>query len=238
MSKRILLLEPKPTPLAAQIEQAGDFRVTRVPNVRGAGLALTEQRHELALLPMTRNDSMVYSLRVLQPDLQMYLLTDDLAEAAVPERQLRVARGSVPRPLVVAALPQLLDGSWAGRELSHQPEKQEEAAQKPLAEAQISALAHSYLQDERVRLVVVRRKGEVFGYQQEPDEPLLAAVAEWVRERWLGDTAVQLAFLNRSSSRADNFLLCSHRLGEDAVLTLGVEMEMPLTAVLDWLELM
>ena len=58
MTKHILLLEPKPNEaeqLAAQIEAAGAYTVTRVQNMREACALLAAQAQDLALIPITRN---------------------------------------------------------------------------------------------------------------------------------------------------------------------------------------
>lgn len=215
--KYILLLEPKTIEaesLAAQITAAGDYTVTQVRTMREACAALAERPHDLALLPVTRNDSLVYSLRVLQPGLPLFLLTPT-ADAFVPERQMQVVQGTVPRPLVIHALPDLLTGHWTAQHTAE--------ATRHLNHERLQALMGQLLADDQIRLVVVQDGEEEMVFQH-----TASADQAWAAAARLGampphGQGYQITFLNRTNG-PENLLLLARPFGLNKRLILGAEL--------------
>jgi hypothetical protein len=232
VTKHILLLEPKPNEaeqLAAQIEAAGAYAVTRVQNMREACASLAAQAQDLALIPITRNDSLVYSLRMLQPGLPLYLL-QTAAQEFIPERQLQAVQGVVRRPLVIPALPHLLDGTWTA-ELSA-------AHGRTLDKARLQQVLAQLAREERVRVALVVAGASpaaedepkiVAHYSPTAEAYETAVLARMAPHAWdARPGCYQLAFLNKLDG-PENLLLRSHPLGGDQRLILGGELHISLT---------
>lgn len=222
--KHILLLEPKLSEaeqLAEQIESAGAYAVTRVRNMREACASLAAQPQDLALIPISRNDSLVYSLRVLQPGLPLYLMPDS-PQAFIPERQLQAVQGVVERPLILRALPHLLDGTWTA-ELASAQHQVLDVERLQLVLAELCA-------DEQVRLALVVEGERVLASHTTAEASLEAAVlSRLARLPWaIRPNTTQLSFLNKVNG-PENLLLMARPLGITQKLIVGAELNAGLT---------
>ena len=139
--------------LAEQITAAGDYLITRPKTMRQAGDVLTEHKQDLALIPITRNDSLVYTLRMLQPSLTMFLIRHD-AEQFIPERQRQAVAGVVNMEAVPHILDKLLDGSWSEKDLHYRPQPTLPEITE-LSENQIETVLNKLLTHETIRLAVI-----------------------------------------------------------------------------------
>ena len=220
--KHILLLEPKLSEaeqLAEQIESAGAYAVTRVRNMREACASLAAQPQDLALIPITRNDSLVYSLRVLQPGLPLYLMPDT-PQAFIPERQLQAVQGVVQRPLILRALPHLLDGTWTAEFAAAQDNILDvERLQWVLAEL---------CADEQVRVALVVAGEQVVASHTTAENDLPTAVLGRLAHHPPRPSATQLTFLNKTDG-PENLLLVAQPLTLQQTLIMGADLHAGLT---------
>ncbi len=241
MTKHILLYEPKTAEgelLAENIKAIGDVQVTRARTMREACAVLTTRPCDLALLPVTRNDSLVYSLRMLQPNLPMYLMLERPDEF-VPERQAQVVRGQIMRDELLTALPMLLGFEMpltpeptSEREL--EPDKATAALKKPKAEIdrqQLTMLAQNSMLDERVLVIVVSNGDEVIGFRHAVHQGQIEAIAQQLRRSWPLEATLtaQIQYLPASKAEHTAVLLYSRPLWDNFLLTIGSVPHMPLT---------
>lgn len=230
MTKQILLYEPKTAEgelLAEHIEALGDVQVIRARTMREACGVLTTRPCDLALLPVTRNDSLVYSLRMLQPNLPMYLLLEQ-ADEFVPERQAQVVHGQMVQTDLLAALPSLLG-------LQEKPTAVEKIAPRPdhapqLDRHQLTMLVQNAMLDARILVVVVTDGDEVIGFRHAVHQGQIEAIAQLLRRTWPagGTLTTQIQYLPPKAEEDTAVLLYSRPLWGNYLLTIGAVPHMPL----------
>lgn len=247
MTKHILLYEPKTAEgelLTENIKAIGDVQVTRVRTMREACAVLTTRPCDLALLPVTRNDSLVYSLRMLQPNLPMYLVLERVDEF-VPERQAQVVRGQIMQDELLASLPTLLGfDELRLAEPTAQPtsettsENETEKRTVPLKKLkadidrqQLTMLVQNSMLDDRVLVIVVSNGDEVIGFRHAVHQGQIEAITQQLRRSWPLEATLtaQIQYLPASSEEHTAVLLYSRPLWDNFLLTIGGVPHMPLT---------
>ena len=228
--KHVLLLEPKVADiqkLVEKIESHPDYRVTHVSNMREARQILIEQSFQLALVPVTRNDSIIYSLRVLQRDLPIILIADN-DDCTVSERQASAAWGVITQKVLLNALEEL--------ELLGKNERQIEqlfwSQSAPLPQKsrldmeKLTKLVQNALINRNLQFVLLSKGTQIIGYHNQMGEEQLIDVAAQVHESW--DTRPRTAQIqyfenskfNTSGQQSDSLLLFT-RPFQNHLITLG-----------------
>ncbi len=212
MPQHILILEPKhkdAETLTERIAQRPEVAIHRVHNLREACSLLTVQPVDLALVPVTRNDSLVYSLRMLQPDLPLILIAD-ADDQPVPIRQEQAVWGIVTRRRLAEALPDLDllgEDSQAVEALfwpSSGARSELERAQSPeLTQDRLAAIAQELLTGSPIQFVMFLKGQEIIGYHSANDQEQLVAAAAEVRSLWhqAAENRAQIQFLGRKPAK-------------------------------------
>ncbi|MCB0035322.1 MAG: transposase [Anaerolineales bacterium] len=225
MSKHILIFESKTNDtdvLVSQIEANGDYIVSRVQTMREAGALLTQQKQDLALLPITRNDSLVYTLRVLQPGLPMFLVRNETDEF-IPPRQEQAVNGVIDREAIPHAAAKLIDGSWNERDLHYRP-RHHLPKLEAFDESRLAAILRNALMDDYLHLIIVQYKVQLYHEQTAVGEErlpeILARLQEIINPYTLG---AQIGFLNRTNG-PENLFLFTKQIAQNVFVTLGAEL--------------
>ena len=231
MTKHILLYEPKTDEgqlLAQHIEALGDdIHVTHARTMREACSVLTTRPHDLALLPVTRNDSLVYSLRMLQPNLPMYLMLRE-PEEYVPERQAQVVRGQILRGTVLESLPALLGLDAPDPPAPEKPKS--EKAPPDIDRHRLTLLVQNSMLDERILVIVVSDGDEVIGFRHATHQGQIETIAQQLRRNWPANLSLtaQIQYMASQGENQQGLLLYSRPLWQNYLLTLGAVPHMPL----------
>lgn len=248
MTDHILLLETKSAAaqqLGDQLESFSRHKIFRVQTMREACAVVTEQTIDLALLPVTRNDSLVYSLRMLQPDIPIVLVAET-GEQIVPERQMRAVNGVVDQAALVTAIntnPNLLDRPEELAALFRPPPDKIIGAQIGKTQGHIQPdrfpdVARALLKQPTIQFVMFHQGQELIGYHTSDNQEKLTAAASLVKkERQPEDDrlpATQIQFVNPEETSAyspfpdDTLLLYSRPIG-GFMMTIGAEARTPVT---------
>jgi hypothetical protein len=122
--------------------KAQDLAVSLVGTMREACLALAQQPHDLAIVPLYESGSLVRSLRALQPDLPV-VLTSREAAAAIPDDQAGLVQALLPLDHLEQRLPAVLAGRGPSVDLAGPAE----ADAPTLIEAAPPAVDHAILEE-------------------------------------------------------------------------------------------
>lgn len=233
MTQHILLLEPNRAfagRLQQVLRQTGAFSVSSAATVKEACLHLIQQRQDLAFVPVTESAQLIRSLRVIQPDLRVVLMTPT-ADAPVPLVFLGQVQGVLIRSLVDVELPMVLAAAVKQPFLP--------AGSKPAAGAPVDAtpsldtsLVLGILQQTKlgrlVQSVVFSQGSQLLLYCGQLTQTEAATVA-W-RVAGAGDEAARPARVQfvHLPARAGDLLLYSCPITEDYLLTLVALPETPL----------
>lgn len=229
MTKLVLLYEPKLLEvrrLAEAIQAAGDYTVNRARSMREVCTYLANQPHHLALIPITRNDTVVYSLRMLQPKLPIFLVTANPQEP-IPSRQLQAVQGVIDQHEVIPALPDLLQGKLPPLDWKKQPASVETSH---LDWERLTLIIQHALIDPYLLFAVIHYEDHMMGFHEAEHQIELDLVVKQVQRAWGKGwgNGVQMQFFP-VNGRKDNILLYTRPLYQGYLLTLGLLWPVSLT---------
>lgn len=232
VTRDILILEPDKE-LAARLVRAlnrsGSFTISVVPTIKEACLHLIQTRKDLAFIPIEEGAKIIRSLRAIQPDLRLVLVTPT-ADIEIPLTYSGRVQGVLIKDLVEVELPAIIEEAFA------QPFFVRELAQpKPLSKqhqidtAVLVSTFHQANLSKLIQTAILARGNKLLAYWGELNEREAATVALHVGRDWPEEaTAARLQFVHLPA-RAGDLLLYSTRLTDDYILTLAALPETPLS---------
>ncbi|MEM7802439.1 MAG: hypothetical protein AAF633_24815 [Chloroflexota bacterium] len=174
--------------LRETVEQNSRYTVHVVNSLREASGLLTWQTIDLALITVTRSDSIVYSLRLLQPELPILLIAE-INHQYVTERQRKWAWGVVTYDKLLNSFPKL-------DLLNHEKDQIEAIFLAP--EGGSPAIQDGELFDRQnltkairivqkrfdLRLVLLTRPNDLIGVHRYRNNDEMINISRMIRSRW------------------------------------------------------
>lgn len=232
MTKHILILEPDDS-FAERLDRAlkrlKAFTVTTVASVTEACLHLMQNPQDLAFIPVTDNLKIIHSLRAIQPDLRLILMTPS-AEAQMPVIYLGQVQGVLIKSLVDVELPDVLEAAMNQPFFTARATRAKTTGEATSLDDRVllATLQRAKL-NRLVPSVILARGPKLLAYLGELTETEAATIAiqvsEW-REQTTHPSRVQFIHL---PARAGDLLLYTHCIAEDYLLTLVALPETPLS---------
>lgn len=232
--KHILVLEPDRTfalRLMRALSRMGDFHVSLVPTLKEACLQLVQNDQDLAFIPVTEGAKIIRSLRAVQPNLRLILVTPS-GDEEIPVTYSGNVQGVLIKSLVDVELETLVEN--VARQPVVPPRRDTAVPPDPTRSLD-TALLIATLQEARLgrllQTVVFARGSKLLAYWGELNEREAAAVALHVGEGWAGNTLPSRLQFIHLPARAGDLLLFTHRVSESFLVTLVALPEAPLTEV-------
>ncbi|MEM9775046.1 MAG: hypothetical protein AAF902_10725 [Chloroflexota bacterium] len=174
---------PEAEEISHRLAAKESYIVHRVSNLREAGTLLTRQRIDLAIVAVNPNDSLVYSLNMLQENLPVLLIAE-VSNQYVSERQRKMAWGIVTYERLTEAFPAL-------DILTEPKDKVEEIFLKDLPDSnpvintkKLSALISGTVKKFGLEMIMFTRNQELIGIHAKGDQDQLVRVGRHVRKSW------------------------------------------------------
>ena len=174
---------PEAEEISHRLAAKESYIVHRVSNLREAGTLLTRQRIDLAIVAVNPNDSLVYSLNMLQENLPVLLIAE-VSNQYVSERQRKMAWGIVTYERLTEAFPAL-------DILTEPKDKVEKIFLKDLPDSnpiintkKLSALIGSTVKKFGMEMIMFTRNQELIGVHAKGDQDQLVRVGRHVRKCW------------------------------------------------------
>jgi REP element-mobilizing transposase RayT len=229
MAEDILILEPDKE-FAARLVQAlnkvGSYSISVVPTVKEACLHLVQSPKDLAFVPIHEGAKIIRSLRAIQPDLRLVLVTPT-ADVEIPVTYSGRIQSILIKPMLEADLPAIMQDVLA------QPFYVREAAEldapRPgqlLDTAVLVSLLHQTDLGHFIKSAIVAREHKLMAYWGELNERECATVALHVGKGWLDSGPERLQFLHLPA-RAGDMLLYTCQRRPNYLLTLVALPETP-----------
>lgn len=231
MAQDILILESDKnfaTELVQALNGLGSFSISVVPTVKEACIHLLQSPKDLAFVPINEGAKITRSLRAIQPDLRLILITPT-ADVEIPVTYSGRVQGVLIKPLLEVDLPDIM------RDALSQPFFVRESTENPvhssgqsLDTALLISSLHQIHLGHFVKATVLARDHKLLAYWGDLNERECATVALHVSKGW-GDNAYsdRLQFLHLPA-RAGDLLLFTHPLPSHFLLTLVVLPETPI----------
>lgn len=223
---RTLILDPDEqfaTQLFSALAQLGSHSVSSTPVFREACLIVSQQPQDVVFIPYENYESVLESLRFLQPSLRAVVTVDEVqAELPAPD----VVQGVLVRSQLHSQLPAVLLEALA-RPVPAPPNGQPLRA---LNENSLTALLQRTIDDERLLSIVLAEKGQVMAHAGTLDDQQAGRVAQRVQNGWEngeGGTA-QIQFISLPG-RVSELVLYSRPVGPSRLLSLAALPEMTVT---------
>lgn len=230
MSQDVLILESDKEfadRLVHALHAVGSFSISVVPTLKEACLHLVQSPKDLAFVPINEGAKITRSLRAIQPDLRLILITPT-ADVEIPVTYSGRVQGVLIKPLLEVDLPVMLQEALA------QPFYVRETAEvdylhpgKTLDTAVLVSTLHQARLSHFVKAAVFAREHKLLAYWGDLNERECATVALHVGKGW-SDTASleRLQFLHLPA-RAGNLLLYTCQTPPHFLLTLVALPESP-----------
>lgn len=223
---RTLILNPDEqfaTQLFSALAQLGSHSVSSTPVFREACLIVSQQPQDVVFIPYENYESVLESLRFLQPSLRVVVTVDE-AQAELPAAD--IVQGVLVRSQLHSQLPAVLLEALA-RPVPPPPNGQPLRA---LNENSLTALLQRTIDDERLLSIVLAEKGQVMAHAGTLDDQQAGRVAQRVQNGWEneeGGTA-QIQFISLPG-RVSELMLYSRPVGNSRLLSLTALPEMTVT---------
>jgi hypothetical protein len=232
--KHILVLEPDRTfalRLMRALSRMGEFHVSLVPTLKEACLQLVQNDQDLAFIPVTEGAKIIRSLRAVQPNLRLILVTPS-GDEEIPVTYSGNVQGVLIKSLVDVELETLVEN--VARQPVVPPRRDTAVPPDPTRSLD-TALLIATLQEARLgrllQTIVFARGSKLLAYWGELNEREAAAVALHVGAGWAGNTLPSRLQFIHLPARAGDLLLFTHRVSEQFLVTLVALPEAPLTEV-------
>lgn len=215
IAQDILILEPDKTfagRLVRALNRIGSFSISVVPSVKEACLHLVQGRRDLAFVPVNDGAKIIRSLRAIQPDLRLILVTPT-TDVEIPTTYSGRIQGLLIKPLLEVELPVILNEALAQSFFIREREAFTRAQLGNTLDtvALISAL-HQAEFGHFVKTAVVARDSKLLAYWGELNEREAATIALHVSKGEAKDPATdRLQFLHLPA-RAGDLLLYTHQI--------------------------
>ena len=209
--KHVLLYMPHHTKLNRirdKIEDNLKYSVHVVNNLREASTLMSWQQIDLALITVTRSDSIVYSLRLLQPNLPILLIAE-IENQYVTERQRKWAWGVVTYDKLLDSFPKLDLFNYKKDEIEAiflEPQLQTPPAEiKPVERHNLIQLMRVLQTRFQLSLVMLIRTSDMIGVHHERNNQQLMEIAHTIRTRW--DNRPRTELISAYEPKSENNLL-------------------------------
>lgn len=233
--KHILVLEPDRTfalRLTRALSRMGSFTVSMVPTLKEACLQLVQRDQDLAFVPVQEGAKIIRSLRAVQPNLRVILVTPS-ANEEIPVTYSGNVQGVLIRSLVDVELETLVEN--VARQPVVETFRRETAVfQATIRSLDTASLIAALQQANLGRLlqtVVFAKGSKMLAYWGELNESEAAAVALHVGEGWAENPLPSRLQFIHLPARAGDLLLFTHEVVEDFLVTMVALPEAPLTEV-------
>lgn len=231
----ILVLEPDRTfalRLVRALSRMGAYNVSMVPTLKEACLQLVQNDQDLAFVPIKEGAKIIRSLRAVQPDLRVILVTPS-GDEEIPVTYSGNVQGVLIKSLVDVELETLVED--VARQPMVQTGKLATAVPQDPTRSLDTAILIATLQEAHLgrllQTVVFARGGKLLAYWGELNESEAATVALHVGEGWGGNLLPSRLQFIHLPARAGDLLLFTHQVTEDYLVTLVALPEAPLTEV-------
>ncbi|MCB8976375.1 MAG: hypothetical protein H6657_02995 [Ardenticatenaceae bacterium] len=232
--KHVLVLEPD-RPFALRLLRAlsriGNYDISMVPTLKEACLELVQNDQDLAFIPITEGAKIIRSLRAVQPNLRLILVTPS-GDDEIPVTYSGNVQGVLIKSLVDVELETLVEN------VARQPmvpQRRETAVAPNLGHSFDTALLIATLQEARLgrllQTVVFARGSKLLAYWGELNEREAAAVALHVGNGWVGNSMPSRLQFIHLPARAGDLLLFTHIVADSFLVTIVALPEAPLTEV-------
>ncbi|MFK7801869.1 MAG: transposase [Anaerolineae bacterium] len=155
----------------------------RVGNLREAGSLLTRQKIDLAVVAVSPNDSLVYSLNMLQENLPILLIAE-VSNQYVSERQRKMAWGIVTYERLTEAFPELDILNEPRDKVEEIFLSQKNQAAPVLNTQKLTRLIGSTLRRYELEMILLTREQELVGLHARGDQNQMIRVGRYVRKNW------------------------------------------------------
>jgi DNA-binding NarL/FixJ family response regulator len=233
--KHILVLEPDRTfalRLVRALSRMGEYTVSMVPTLKEACLQLVQNDQDLAFVPVEEGAKIIRSLRAVQPNLRVILVTPSGAEE-IPLTYSGSVQGVLIKSLVDVELEALVEN--VARQPMVQTAQLETAVPHDPTRSLDTAMLIATLQEAHfgrlMQTVVFAQGSKLVAYWGELNESEAATVAIHVGEGWGGNSLPSRLQFIHLPARAGDLLLFTHQVSQDYLVTLVALPEAPLTEV-------
>jgi CheY-like chemotaxis protein len=230
MIKHILLLESDKTfadYLREALHRLGTFTISTASNLKEACLLLIQQPQDLAFIPVSEGEKTVRSLRAVQPDLPLILLTPT-ADFTVPPTYSGKVQAVLIKPLLAIDLPIVLQ-QIAGQPIVVEESMALEEEKPPLDTTAIRTALHKVNLGRLIQAAILAQGTSLLAHWGDVNESEAATVAWYVGEGWTEDTPKARVQFMHLPARAGAILLYTRRVTERHLLTLIAAPEAPLS---------
>ena len=174
---------PKAEDISRLLVAKKNYIVHRVGNLREAGSLLTRQKIDLAIVAVNPNDSLVYSLNMLQENLPILLIAE-VSNQYVSERQRKMAWGIVTYERLTEAFPEL-DILNEPKDKVEEIFLRERNQTAPVINTQkLTRLISSTLHKYDLEMILLTREQELVGLHSRGDQNQMIRVGRHVRKNW------------------------------------------------------
>lgn len=234
-TKHILVLEPDRTfalRLVRALSRMGSYNVSMVPTLKEACLQLVQNDQDLAFVPVEEGAKIIRSLRAVQPNLRVILVTPS-GDDEIPLTYSGTVQGVLIKSLVDVELETLVEN--VARQPMVQTGRVDTAVPYDSTRSLDTATLIATLQEAHLgrlmQTVVFARGSKLLAYWGELNESEAATVAIHVGEGWAANTLPSRLQFIHLPARAGDLLLFTHQVTDEYLVTLVALPEAPLTEV-------
>ncbi len=230
MAQDILILEPDKEfadRLVYALHQIGSFSISVVPTLKEACLHLVQSPKDLAFVPIHEGAKITRSLRAIQPDLRLILITPT-ADVEIPVTYSGRVQGVLIKPLLEVDLTVMMQEALA------QPFYVREAAEvepvragKMLDTAVLVSTLHQVELSHFVKGAIFAREHKLLAYWGDLNERECATVALHVGKGWSETASLERLQFLHLPARAGDLLLYTCQTPPHFLLTLVALPETP-----------
>lgn len=230
MAQDILILEPDKEfadRLVQALHEVGSFSISVVPTLKEACLHLVQSPKDLAFVPIAEGGKITRSLRAIQPDLRLILITPT-ADVDIPVTYSGRVQGVLIKPLLAVDLPAMMQEALAQPfYVRESAEMDESRTGQALDTAVLVSTMHQAEMGHFIKGAIFAREHKLLAYWGDLNERECATVALHVGKSW-SDTAYleRLQFLHLPA-RAGDLLLYTCQTPPHFLLTLVALPETP-----------
>lgn len=233
--KHILILEPDRAfalRLVRALSRIGTYTVSMVPTLKEACLQLVQNDQDLAFVPVKEGAKIIRSLRAVQPNLRVILVTPS-GDEEIPVTYSGNVQGVLIKSLVDVELEALVE--YVARQPMAKTGQLETAIAQGAVRSPDTATLIATLQEAHLgrlmQTVVFARGSKLLAYWGELNESEAAAVAIHVGEGWEDNLLPSRLQFIHLPARAGDLLLFTQKVTDDYLVTLVALPEAPLAEV-------
>jgi ActR/RegA family two-component response regulator len=226
----VLILEPDKEfaqRFMRTLKHIGAFTIAAMPTLKEACLHLMQAPQDLAFIPVTEGDKIVRSLRAVQPNLRLVLMTPQ-ADYELPNMYAGAVQAVMIKPLMDIELPAIIEDAFDNPLISPGTAKAVEDEIAALDTAILIATLNQAQLGRLVQSVVFAQGTKMLAYWGELKEREAGAVAIYAGKNWSGGAQRSRVQFMHLPARAGDMLLYTHHILEDYYLTLVALPETPL----------